>query len=184
MKIYACPRCGSTDIGMGSLSAGITYGVTSWKEECRNCGYRGHPLIFDDKQKYQDFIENIKNKKEESTEEKQTDPSNNLSQKDREVIASLKSFEQDDSCEKPCFNFSEKNWWPEIIIAIVFSIALSIYLFPNILFLLPDLMAMENLVFLIPYIVFTTLLNLIMMLAIMLAIEYIAFNIKHTLIKR
>lgn len=59
MKIYACPRCGSRNISMGTLSSGIMYGVTSLKEECKNCGFRGFPLIFDSKKEYVKFLEAI-----------------------------------------------------------------------------------------------------------------------------
>jgi len=47
MKITACPKCGSKNISMGTIGSGVTFGITSWNETCRDCGYQGQPIVFD-----------------------------------------------------------------------------------------------------------------------------------------
>jgi len=59
MTIKACPRCGSQRIYMGTLKAGVIYGVTSWKLQCRDCGYQGQPLLFDTQEEYDKFRESL-----------------------------------------------------------------------------------------------------------------------------
>lgn len=182
MKIYACPRCGSQDISMGSLNAGITYGVTSWKEECKNCGFRGHPLVFHNEKEYQDFLSTRgRNDGKNTSAGKQNTDDLDLSEKDKEVIAALKKFSKEPSKQK-CGYFREKNWWPEIILASLISIALSAYLFPTVFFILPEFFSMDVAAFTIPYIFLFTFMNFLFLLLVMLLIEYVAITIKHLLI--
>jgi protein-S-isoprenylcysteine O-methyltransferase Ste14 len=60
MEITACPVCGSTDIGIGTLGDGIISGLSSWKEVCHNCGYQGASLLFDSEEAYQRFLKALK----------------------------------------------------------------------------------------------------------------------------
>ena len=60
MEITACPVCGSTNIGIGTLSDGIISGLSSWKEVCRNCGYQGPSLLFENEEAYQEFLKALK----------------------------------------------------------------------------------------------------------------------------
>jgi len=52
--------CGSTNIGIGTLSDGIISGLSSWKEVCRNCGYQGPSLLFENEEAYQEFLKALK----------------------------------------------------------------------------------------------------------------------------
>jgi protein-S-isoprenylcysteine O-methyltransferase Ste14 len=60
MEITACPVCGSTNIGIGTLGDGIISGLSSWKEVCRNCGYQGPSLLFENEEDYQKFLKALK----------------------------------------------------------------------------------------------------------------------------
>ena len=57
MEIRACPKCGSKKIEMGQMGDGTLYGISSWKSSCKECGYQGSPLIFDNEKDYKDFKE-------------------------------------------------------------------------------------------------------------------------------
>jgi len=63
LEITACPKCGSRKIFQGRLKEGVLTGYTS-KDVCRECGYRGTPLIFDDIENYKKFLEALKLEKE------------------------------------------------------------------------------------------------------------------------
>jgi len=56
LEIIACPKCGSRKIFQGRLKEGVLTGYTS-KEVCRDCGYQGIPIIFDDVENYKKFLE-------------------------------------------------------------------------------------------------------------------------------
>ena len=55
MEIIACPNCGSRRIYQGSLGDGVLTGYTS-RNVCRDCGYQGMPIFFDDEIEYQKFL--------------------------------------------------------------------------------------------------------------------------------
>jgi transcription elongation factor Elf1 len=125
MKISACPICGSKNINAGTLDSGVTFGVTSWKSVCKECGYQGEPLLFDSEQEYSKFLEELKDEKPQTeqtdlNEERPMDTSeeelSELSQKDKEVVELLKEYDK----EKPGVTVWPKNkkWWPEILIAL------------------------------------------------------------------
>ena len=176
MKIYACPRCGSKNISMGSLNAGITYGITSWKEECKNCGFRGHPLIFQCDKDYQDFLSAINRKKRENLDGEELDHEDlTLSEKDEEVINALKEFAKESSKRK-CFVFRDKNWWPEIILASIISIGTSAYLFPTVFFILPEFFSMDAVAFTIPYIILFTFMNFLFFLLIIRRLNSVMYE--------
>lgn len=63
MRLRVCPRCGSKNIFAGKMSSGILYGVSSWMEECRDCGYKGAPVIFDSTREYVSFLKNLRKSK-------------------------------------------------------------------------------------------------------------------------
>ena len=46
MEIIACPNCGSRKIYQGTMGEGVLTGYTT-RSVCRNCGYQGMPIIFD-----------------------------------------------------------------------------------------------------------------------------------------
>ncbi len=63
MEITACPKCGSRKILQGRLKEGVLTGYTT-KDVCRECGYRGPPLIFDDIESYKNFLDSLKTKED------------------------------------------------------------------------------------------------------------------------
>ena len=127
MKITACPKCGSTNISAGNLGSGIIFGVTSWKELCRNCGYQGQPISFDSEDEYLKFLEEIKQKpikkdtklRETPSVENQVDEVINIPKKDREVVKLLKEYENEKE-PKPIWP-KNKKWWPEIVLSLIFA---------------------------------------------------------------
>ena len=63
MEIIACPKCGSRKIFHGRLKEGALSGYTP-KEVCRDCGYQGMPLIFDDVEAYKKFLEALESEED------------------------------------------------------------------------------------------------------------------------
>ncbi len=60
MEISACPKCGSRRIFQGRLKEGVLIGYTPATYVCRNCGYRGLPVIFDSEGEYKKFLKEFK----------------------------------------------------------------------------------------------------------------------------
>ena len=52
MKITACPLCGSKNVGIGRISDGVNP-QEFLKQACKNCGWTGTPLEFDNEKEYQ-----------------------------------------------------------------------------------------------------------------------------------
>lgn len=149
MKIAACPRCGSKRIGMGTLRAGIIFGVTSWKSVCRECGYQGEPFLFDTEKEYNTFFHQLSkndNTQPPSDYEKPATPENDeidqLSEKDKEVLSLLHDFKEDIIQKKNSSNNNgifakDKSWWPEICLSLIISTVILFLSAPR-LFLLYD----------------------------------------------
>ena len=97
MQITACPKCGSRNIFQGRLKDGVLTGYTS-RDVCRDCGYRGSPIIFDSENEYIKFVKELK--KEESSDE--SGDISDYSVKDKQVLEDLKDIndEVDDFKEK------------------------------------------------------------------------------------
>jgi len=146
MTIAACPRCGSTRIEMGTLGTGVTFGVTSWKSVCRNCGYQGEPLLFDTEKGYNEFFQKLtKNVSPKETTESgkteivETDVDTevcDLSEKDKEVLDFLHDVEQevvqqDESTSKNEIFPKDKSWWPEIVLAMICSTVFLLFSAPR-----------------------------------------------------
>ena len=55
MEIIACPNCGSRRIYQGRLGDGVLTGYTS-RNVCRDCGYQGMPIFFDNENEYKKFL--------------------------------------------------------------------------------------------------------------------------------
>jgi len=127
MTISACPKCGSKNISMGTMGSGVTFGVTSWNQMCRNCGYQGQPLLFDSEKKYKKFFEALHQKPQDTTErrtpgsveEKVDEVLDEVSEKDKDTVRLLCQYEEESEC-KPIWP-KNKAWWPEISIALVFT---------------------------------------------------------------
>ena len=128
MKISACPKCGSKNISMGTMGSGVTFGITSWKEMCRECGYQGQLLVFDSEKEYKIFLEELKQKppekesksKEKPSVEDQVDEVVKVSEKDKEVVDLLKEYEKEKTT-KPTWS-KKKVWWPEVGLALAIAI--------------------------------------------------------------
>jgi len=128
MKITACPKCGSKNISMGTMGSGVIFGITSWNEMCRDCGYQGQPIVFDSEKKYKKFLVAVKQKpldektelKEEPSVEDEVDEVIGVSQKDKEVVNLLKEYESEKAIKSTWSK--KKGWWPEIGLALVMTI--------------------------------------------------------------
>jgi len=181
MKIKACPNCGSKNISAGTMGSGVTFGVTSWKEMCRDCGYQGQPINFDSENDYKNFLKEIKQKpqeKETKLEEKpsvedQVDEVINATEKDKEVVNLLKEYEKE-KISKPVWP-KNKVWWPEISLAMIFSAISLIFLYGPIFSTMMDIGKL---------VVYSILLYVVLMIGSLFSIvviEYFFISIRNTL---
>jgi hypothetical protein len=121
MEIRACPKCGSKRIDAGTMGAGVTYGVTSWKSMCRDCGYQGEPILFDTEDAYNKFLEGIKNS---TAEEKQESDGTGLPTEEDEEDPEVKELLEDIEEGTPVSDeetTEKKDWLIEIILAMIIS---------------------------------------------------------------
>ena len=138
MKIYACPKCGSKNICTGTMGSGVTFGITSWIEMCRDCGYQGQPIIFDSEEDYNKFLVEVKQKaikKDINTQEKiciedEVDEVINTAQKDKEIVELLEQYSTE-KMPKPIWS-KKKVWWPEIGLSLLLAALLYFSGLPNI----------------------------------------------------
>jgi len=147
-SILACPRCGSKRIEMGTMNQGVLFGVTSWKSVCKNCGYQGEPLIFENEETYQKFLEGLSKDKaqapitegnEPASDEPEVEETIELTSKEKEVVEYAHDVEEESKgvenhkLRAPVFN-ETKSWRVEVLVALVISaiwttIYLSFYAF-------------------------------------------------------
>jgi len=59
LEIIACPKCGSRKILQENQKEDVLKEYTT-QDVCMDCGYKGTPIIFDDIEKYKDFLETLK----------------------------------------------------------------------------------------------------------------------------
>jgi transcription elongation factor Elf1 len=175
MKIYACPRCGSKEIFMGTIDSGVLIGMTSNKNVCKNCGFQGNPIIFESEQQYQQFLEEIK-KHEPSNKTNSGNVSidkENLSEKDELVLDYIEDIKKTGEFDQESQNEEKsKNWWPEMIIAMSISIISGIWIYPN---LVTVMITPYLTVYLVGYIIITFLITLIFILI----LEYVLKSINN-----
>ena len=107
MRLRVCPRCGSKNIFAGKMSSGILYGVSSWMEECRDCGYKGAPVIFDSTEEYVSFLKNLRKTKKEVE-------SNQIESSYDEPV---ENKECDDLSVDEEVHWHHGKWWVELVIA-------------------------------------------------------------------
>ena len=130
MKIYACPKCGSKNIHVGTMDSGVTYGITSWDYTCKDCDYKGMPFIFYSEKEYQQFLKGllkeVQSRIKKTSTDKKTDTK--LEKEDREIISFIKELIDKESKEKNHIDKKEKpkwhknrSWWLEIILAFIIS---------------------------------------------------------------
>ncbi|MBU0496730.1 MAG: hypothetical protein KKC68_00375 [Candidatus Thermoplasmatota archaeon] len=117
MKISACPRCGSKNIFAGKMSSGILFGVTSWTEECRDCGYQGSPLLFNSMDEYVSFLTRLQKQRDQDSQQTIGDSSNVM---------------MDDGKQSSCegifsdVHWHRRKWWVEIMIASILATFVSV----------------------------------------------------------
>jgi sensor c-di-GMP phosphodiesterase-like protein len=116
---------------MGSMGSGIIFGVSSWKEECRDCGYQGSPIVFESVQDYERFLKEIKGKqKSKATKNSKggvQGTQSRASDKKKQVADQLPQEEattQPVICEET--GRHKKDWRIEIYIAIGLAIVASL----------------------------------------------------------
>lgn len=64
-RVWACMRCGSTKVRMGSISQGMIPGAgDQFAQVCPRCGHRGPPLEFDSPTAYRQFVKGLNNKED------------------------------------------------------------------------------------------------------------------------
>lgn len=118
MKISACPKCGSRRIFQGRMEDGVLTGYTS-REVCRDCGYRGSPIIFDSEKEYKKFLEELKTKdeKEESSYEYAEDKLTDLTDKEKEIVDFLKEIDEENKDKKDTEFREKQNKFPKNLTA-------------------------------------------------------------------
>jgi hypothetical protein len=114
MEITACPICGSTNIGIGTLGDGIISGLSSWKEVCRNCGYQGASLLFDSESDYKKFLEALSHQKKQTELRIQKADEENKGQ---------------ESDERGVTQSGKRNYLFELTLSVVLSVVFFIILF-------------------------------------------------------
>lgn len=180
MEITACPKCGSKNISMGTIGSGVTFGVTSWKEVCRDCGYQGSPIIFGSEKEYKKFLEELNENKEQKVKtvtKKEEDKTLELPRKEKEVIEFLRESEEEIPCkEEKTVEYKRKVWWPEIGLALGITILFYLLGLPNIPFLVGIELA-------ILYVILSFVTTFLFLLISIVIAEYFFKNIKNMLIR-
>jgi hypothetical protein len=175
MDIKACPRCGSRNITAGSMGSGILYGITSWKSECKHCGYQGEPLLFDTKEKYKKFCKELQENKNNGTppacETEESEDTEQFTPKEQEIIDFAKETAADDtpSAEEPLSK--DKSWTLEIGLSFIIAAIWT-------LLSVPGLLTILNTAMIILYAIFFFILATVIVLFIIIAIEYFAKKIR------
>jgi hypothetical protein len=178
MKITACPKCGSKNIEVGTLDSGVTFGVTSWKEVCRECGYQGQPLLFESEKEYNEFLEELKSEEQKTERSDQKEPPvddtadelDELSPKEKEVVSLLKEYDKEKTGQ-PIWP-KKKAWWPEIIVALLIAIISYFTGFTNLASLMGIGMALL-------YGVLNIISNFVIYLFVIVIVEYVYYFIKN-----
>jgi hypothetical protein len=121
LSITACPKCSSRKIFQGRLKEGVLTGYTD-RYVCRECGYQGSPLIFDNIEEYHKFQIKKKSDKtlDEVTANQTLDKEVVLSEKEKEVVDFLNEIDYDENKEttdKKSF-FKNPVVWLSIVIIV------------------------------------------------------------------
>ena len=177
MVIYACPRCGSQEIFMGTMDSGVIIGLTSIKNVCKNCEFQGAHLQFESEKEYLKFIKTLKKDKDQRQPTKKEQNENiKLSKKDQQVIDFVDDVKnireeqyEDVKVEK------QKNWWPEIIISTILSIIIGIFSYSGFVGTMGNMLTTF-------YLIGYTFIIFISLLVIIVVIEYILKSIKRYVI--
>ena len=123
MKITACPKCGSKDIQMGGIGDGVLFGIDSWKQVCKKCGYQGAPLIFGSEKEYKKFVGELQN----DEDKKQNKNNIKLSKKEKEVIEFLHDLNEEDKKDEMSKEESEvHSRWNIFLISVSLSVCITL----------------------------------------------------------
>ena len=127
MSITACPKCGSRKIFQGRLKEGVLTGYTD-RYVCRDCGYQGSPVIFDNIDEYNKFQIEKKSDKplDELPEEQILDDGIVLSEKEKEVVDFFNELDDTSTSEIKTESATLKII---ILLSVVFIFSLIITLF-------------------------------------------------------
>ena len=127
MSITACPKCGSRKIFQGRLKEGVLTGYTD-RYVCRDCGYQGSPVIFDNIDEYNKFQMEKKSDKplDELPEEQILDDGIVLSEKEKEVVDFFNELDDTSTSEIKTESATLKII---ILLSVVFIFSLIITLF-------------------------------------------------------
>ena len=64
--VWACMRCGSTEVGLGGVSQGSIPGAgDQFAYACRRCRHRGAPLEFESVTAYRQFVKGLRGESDE-----------------------------------------------------------------------------------------------------------------------
>jgi len=98
------------------MGAGVTFGVTSWKSMCKECGYQGEPLLFDSEESYKKFLDSLHDEdKGEEIANEDTEPSfdKEAYEEIKTIVGDLSTETIDDEDPIP----KKKKWFFEILLA-------------------------------------------------------------------
>ena len=152
MSITACPKCGSRKIFQGRLKDGVLTGYAD-RYVCRDCGYQGSPVIFDNMDEYNKFQREKKSVKplDETSEDQILDDDIVLSDKEKEVVDFFNELD-----DKSTLEIKTESSTLKIIImlsmVLIFSLIITLFYIPF-YFLLPTVLVII-LLFIVVYIRF------------------------------
>jgi hypothetical protein len=135
MKIYACPKCGSKNIHVGTMDSGVTYGITSWDYTCKDCDYKGMPIIFYTEKEYKQFLKGLLKEVQYRLKKSHNDKKSDVDEdkvkstnEDKEILEFIKKLIDKESKDTKSIDIKEKtgwhknrSWWIEIILAFIIS---------------------------------------------------------------
>jgi len=152
---------------MGTLKAGIIYGLTSWKMQCRDCGYQGQPLLFDTQEEWEKFKESL------ALPVGQTPVAEvEGEQPDARIVDLLEHTPEHE--ERP--EAEEKSWWLEIAVALVVGVVITALEAPSFV----QVMGLTAIL----YIFFFVILVAVVTLAVIIVIEYIYRSVRKSSTKK
>jgi len=179
MKIDACPKCGSKNIHIGTMDSGVTYGITSWDYTCKDCDYKGMPLIFYSEKEYKQFLKGLLKEvqfrlKKDKDDDKKIDLK--FKEEDKQILEFIKELIDKESKEKENIDLivkpnwhKNRSWWIEIGIAFILSGLLVISALSFVLIF--DYGATYTTLYIV-YMIIEFFIQAIIILAIIVGIEY------------
>ena len=115
MRLKVCPRCGSKNIFAGKMSSGILFGVSSWMEECRDCGFKGSPVVFDSEKEYLTFLKQIRSEENEEIEMN----TNDIDEISEDISQNIDEVDEDTG------HWHSGGWWIELVVGFLIAVLIS-----------------------------------------------------------